>query len=551
MKTLKNLLIPMLILCLLLSGCMNQEAVQTSADVPQEATEPEAEEPAISYSLSPAHTENTNPEKWNIRWEIFENDQLVESYNRNEPISFGPGEDYFPFQGVSTFRGNNYRSNPCFGTATVTKEELEIKWNHSIASLGEWSGCGWSGQPLIVRWEDETREIMNIYPEKKAKAGLTEVIYATMDGNIYFYDLEDGEPTRDKLNVGMTFKGTGTLDPRGYPMMYIGSGIASGGKSQRMYGIDLINNKVVFEQGGDDPQALRNWAAFDSSPIIDAKTDTLIWPGENGVLYTLKLNTNYDAANKKITINPENVAKCRYRSTLTDSGRWHGYESSCVVVDNYVYVTENSGMMFCVDLNTMKLIWAQDVLDDTNSTSVFEWEEDGSGSIYTAPALRWTASGAVGSTTIFKLDANSGEALWKVPYSCTRQGENSGGVQSSPAIGKKGTDMEDMILYNVAASPTTFQGILVALDKKTGKVIWEHKMPNYTWSSPAIVYTEDQKGYVVICDSIGDVKLLNGSDGTLLHSVNIGSNVEASPAIFENTLVVGTRGCQIYGIEIK
>jgi len=76
-------------------------------------------------------------------------------------------------------------------------------------------------------------------------------------------------------------------------------------------------------------------------------------------------------------------------------------------------------------------------------------------------------------------------------------------------------------------------------------------MENYTWSSPVAVYNDDGKGYIVICDSIGDVKFLDGTSGNMLGSVNIGSNVEASPAIFENTLVVGTRGCKIYGIKLK
>ncbi len=551
MKNFMKLSFLFLLLCALLSGCITQEATPVSSEVTPEETETPATEPVAEHTLSPAHTDATNPQNWDIRWEILENGEYVESFQRKDPISFGSADEYFPFQGVSTFRGNNYRNNPCYGNVVVDDETLDIKWEHTIGRMGEWSGCGWSGQPLIVRWEEGTKQIMNIFPEKKSKKDLVEVIYATMDGNIYFYDLDDGESTRDKLNVGMTFKGTGTLDPRGYPIMYIGSGIASGGKNQRMYAIDLINNEVIYEQGGDDPDALRNWAAFDSSPIIDAETDTLIWPGENGVLYTIKLNTDYDPKNKSIRIQPENLAKCRYGSKLTDQGRWHGFESSCVAVDSYVYVTDNTGMMYCIDLNTMELLWAQDIWDDSNSSPLFAWEEDGSASIYAAPALRWTAEGGAGSTTIFKLDANTGETLWKVPYKCKRQGENSGGVQSSPAIGKKGSDMENMILYNIAATPSTFEGILVALDQKTGEVIWEHKMPNYTWSSPAIVYTEDGKGYVLICDSVGDVKLLNGADGTFLDTVNIGSNVEASPAIFENTLVVGTRGSKIYGIAIK
>ena len=46
----------------------------------------------------------------------------------------------------------------------------------------------WTGQPLLVQWDDNVRNIMNINPEKKSKRDLVEVIYATLDGHIYFLD---------------------------------------------------------------------------------------------------------------------------------------------------------------------------------------------------------------------------------------------------------------------------------------------------------------------------------------------------------------------------
>ena len=515
-------------------------------------TPPKVEEGEKTYDINPAFTEESDPENWGVQWQIIRNGEVTSSYRRDVDISFGGASTSYKFEGVPTFRGNNYRSDAAYGTADITTKTLTKIWENPIGGIGEWTGCGWSGQPLIVRWEEETKQIMNLYPEKKEKKDLVEVIYATLDGNIYFYDLEDGSKTRDTMKVGMTFKGTGTLDPRGYPIMYIGSGIASGGKDQRMYGINLIDCTVAFEKSGNDRDAQRYWPAFDSSPIIDAKTDTLIWPGENGVLYTLKLNTDYNPQAPSININPEEVVKARYKTSKTATGsRWTGFESSCVIVDRYLYISENSGMFFCVDLTTMELLWAQDVLDDSNSTPVFEWDENGKGYIYTAPSLRWTAQGGKGSVSIFKLDAETGEIIWEIPFECGTIPDTSGGVQSSPVLGRKGTDLEGVVIYNVAFTPSCFTGKMVAIDTKTGEIIWEHHMPNYTWSSPVAVYTNEGKSYVIVCDSIGDVKLLEGTTGEFIDSVNILSNVEASPAVFENTLVVGTRGSLICGIKIE
>ena len=40
-------------------------------------------------------------------------------------------------------------------------------------------------------------------------------------------------------------------------------------------------------------------------------------------------------------------------------------------------------------------------------------------------------------------------------------------------------------------------------------------------------------------------------EGNTLSKVNLGTNIEASPAVFNNTLVVGTRGGHVCGIKIK
>ena len=399
------------------------------------------------------------------------------------------------------------------------------------------------------------KQIMNLYPEKKAKEGLVEVIYATLDGYVYFYDLDDGSYTRDKLWVGMNFKGAGSLDPRGYPLMYVGSGDYASGKTPRMYIISLIDGSILYERSGSDSFTLRSdWSAFDSSPLVDAETDTLIWPGESGILYTIKLNTQFDAAAGTIIIEPEETVKCRYTTSRSGSGKyWLGYEPSAVIVDRYLYISENGGMFFCIDLDTMELVWAQDTKDDSNSTPVFEWDESGeTGYIYTAPSLHWTANGSSqGNLSVYKLNAKTGEIVWEYKYDCHTVSGVSGGVQSTPLLGKDGTDLEGLIFYSIARTPNAYNGVLVALDTETGEVVWEKSMDNYTWSSPTAVYGESGKSYIVICDSVGNVSLLEGSTGKVLSTVNIGSNVEASPAVFGNIVVVGTRGQKIYGLKVE
>ena len=503
-------------------------------------------------TFTPHYTSSSNPENWGIDWEIIDHGTIVEQYQLEQSISFGDPDAYFALPGISTFRGNNFRNSAVYGTAVVTEKTITKAWSADIGSLNGWPGSGWTGQPLMVQWDAQTRQIMNLYADKKAKDSLVEVIYATLDGYIYFYDLDDGSRTRNPIYVGMNFKGAGSLDPRGYPILYVGSGDYIGSKVPRMYIISLIDGSILYERSGNDAFTLRpDWTAFDSSPLIDAETDTLIWPGENGILYTIKLNTTYNKAAGTLKLAPEEIVKTRYytdRSNLNDY--WIGYEPSAVIIDRYLYISENGGMFFCIDLNTMSLVWAQDTRDDSNSTPVFEWNGLDGGYIYTAPSLHWTASNSTGYISIYKLNALTGEIVWEQKFNCTTVSGVSGGVQSSPVLGKPGTQLEGLILYTIARCPGTWDGKLVALDTKTGRIVWEKYMSNYTWSSPVAVYDKDGNAYILVCDSAGNIRMLD-SNGNVLSSLNLGSNVEASPAVYENTLVVGTRGQKIYGIKIN
>ena len=66
-----------------------------------------------------------------------------------------------------------------------------------------------------------------------------------------------------------------------------------------------------------------------------------------------------------------------------------------------------------------------------------------------------------------------------------------------------------------------------------------------------MLYDEAGNGYLVQCNRKGNVYLLNGKTGEVLDMINIESNIEASPAAFDNMIVVGTRGQRIYGIKLK
>ena len=271
------------------------------------------------------------------------------------------------------------------------------------------------------------------------------------------------------------------------------------------------------------------------------------------MLYTIKLNTQYNKAAGTLSISPDAPVCTRYLAARSNQENyWLGYEASCNIVENYLYVSENGGLFYCVDLNTMELVWAQDTQDDSNSSPVFQRISDTESYVYTAPSLHWTQDGnAQGTIHIYKLDALTGEIVWTKPFQVHTVDGVSGGVQSTGLLGKAGTNLQDMVIYTVSRTPSKEAGVMVALNTATGETVWQMDMSSYTWSSPVALYTDKGVGYIVVCDTAGNAMLVDGATGQALSKTSLGGLVEASPVAYNNMLVVGTRGKKICGLKVS
>ena len=57
-----------------------------------------------------------------------------------------------------------------------------------------------------------------------------------------------------------------------------------------------------------------------------------------------------------------------------------------------------------------------------------------------------------------------------------------------------------------------------------------------------VVYDENGKGYLIQCDRAGMVSLYDARTSALLYTLDLGSRIDSTPAVFHNYLIVGTRG---------
>ncbi len=536
------------------------------------ALEETAESPAVTVQPTPTPTpeptptpvglpdfkphsvDGTEPERLISSTAIMVDGEVVEQYESDYEINFDMPERYTELEGIVTFRGDNFRSGAAYGTAAVSSKTLTKAWSKSTSGLSDsdgiyWSGSGWTGQPLIVKWPEATRKnISAMYDWAREKEGLVEVIYATLDGHVYFYELTSGEYTREPLNLGFNYKGAGALDPRGYPILYVGSGVDSVNGRSRVKVVNLIDNSVMFEFGQNETFANRGWHMFDSSPLVSAETDQLIYPGENGILYIIHLNTKYNEQTGELSVDPDNIVKWKYNGVRSGSRYWLGVESSAAIINNYIFLADNGGNLMCLDLNTLELVWVQDVLDDTNCSPVVD-VEDGHPYIYISTSFHYGwRSYSTAAIPIFKIDAETGEIVWRTDYTCYTVQDLSGGVQGTIAVGKN--KLSDMIFVPIARTPGASSGTLAALKKDTGEVVWEKETSMYSWSSPVDFYDADGNGYLLYCNSGFNMFLIDGKTGEQLDYMNLGGNIEASPAMYGNYAVVGTRAMRTYCIQV-
>lgn len=520
---------------------------QSSTVAEQEVAAPAVETAAPSPSPQPAGrppaplAEPARPVA-GLSYTLFAGNRPLAAFHADPIPVFAP-YDTPVLDGVLTFRGNAQRTMPAFGTIESGTSLTQL-WQTPTSRSSWGGGAGWTGQPAIVRWPEHTRALMNVYEEFKTRPNFTEVIYASLDGHVYFLDLATGKPSRPPIVIRNPIKGSVTIDPRGYPLLYVGQGIPERGAiGYRIF--SLIDQSLLYFLDGKDPIAGRAWGAFDGAPLIHGDTDTMILGGENGLIYNIKLHTTFDRDKPSISVKPT-VTKYRYKAT---GKKELGTENSIAAYKNYVYFADNSGIIQCVDIATMKPVWMVQGRDDTDATLTVE-EENGRPVVYTGSEV--DKQGTAGLASIRKLDGLTGKTLWEQTYPCfSLKGTRpvNGGMLATNIVGKQ--QAANLAVFTIARYNKFDGGLIVALDKKSGQEVWRQVTAAYAWSSPVDLYDANGHMYILQGDSAGMLRLLDGATGEERARLSLGANIEATPAVFNGTAVVATREPYIYGVHIQ
>lgn len=465
--------------------------------------------------------------------------EIADSITSGDLLSID--DTYNGKSGAFTFRGGLSRNMTSSSVSADSLKDIVLDWTFKTevdttkTAYGIWhGGTGWTGQPLYIEWDSVAiKKNKNLTVKAPDIFSGREIIVGSLSGSVYFIDFESGKRTRAPFKVGNTIKGTVSLDPELNGNLYIGHGIPK----QTPFGFTVMdvfsgNKKSSF---GRDSKALRGWGAFDSSPVVVG--GFLFWPAENGSFY------KFSRENGDIKMH----SALRYRVKGKPS---LGIENSLAVFKNYGFFGDNNGMILCVNLNNMKPVWLYDNKDDIDASIVVDTLA-GRPSLYVGCEV--DKQGNTGYSYFTKLDALTGEELWSQKIACSKKHFGTktldGGMFATPVLGSG--DCENIIFANFAVNNSSAAGEIIAFDKKSGEIIYRTATDNYLWSSPVCFCSSKGVMYLFTADTQGWVYLVEGKSGRIIVKKKIGANFESSPVVVGNSVVLGSRGREIYKMSIQ
>lgn len=374
-----------------------------------------------------------------------------------------------------------------------------------------WCGTGWTGQPAV--WERD-EELW--------------LAFGAFDRNVHFLDALTGEQRLSSFPTGDIIKGSVTIDPDGYPLLYTGSR-------------DNFLRVISFE--GDAPVELwsldartispRLWNDdWDGAPLVVG--DWLIEGGENSVLHVVDLNRSL-RRDGGVTVSPELIATVPGwdDELLAAVGGNVSIENSVAMSGDTVWFANSGGLVQGWDLGPLDVgeppeqVFRYWVGDDVDASIVVDDE----GFLYVAAEYERANQRSRDVGQLIKLDPSaSGDPLvWSVADSAT----SPAGLWATPAV------TADMVYAS------TNGGRLLGVDRFTGAIVWEKRLPGPLWSSQLVV-----DDVLIQGDCAGGLHAYDVSDPTVdppeLWTVQLNGCIESTPALWDGGIWVGTRGGRMH-----
>jgi outer membrane protein assembly factor BamB len=422
--------------------------------------------------------------------------------------------------GLLTFRGNPTRT--FFGTGPAVRANPRQLWAFPRTgymcgttmlhgTVRTWCGNGWTGQPAVVE-----------------RGGRTWLITGGYDHHIHFLDAKTGERILPDFVTNDVVKGSLTVDPDGYPLVYSGSRDGY----YRIISFDGAAPKELWKLNGNTVQPRYRDDDWDSTGLV--LDDYLFQNSENGNFHIIKLNRGYDAAGKA-TVKPQLLYHIpSWDKELQRVATDFSVENSVAIYKNIAYFANSSGLVQGWDLSGLKAgraptrvfrFWTGDDVDATVTV-------DEQGMLYIGVEYETHNERSQQVGQMLKLDpTKSGDpVVWRA---FDKPG-GVGGVWGTPALYK------DIVIFD------TNDGDVLGLDRATGQQRWRFRMAR-AWSSPVVVddvlFLGDCSGNFYAYD-VANTRAAPAE----LWGMKVGGCIESTPAVWKGVIYFADRQGKLHAI---
>jgi len=418
-------------------------------------------------------------------------------------------------QGLLTFRGSPTRNYHGQGPMPAAPH---IVWQYPGASMcslssdrGEttnWCGTGWTGQPAVFE-----------------RDGRTWVVFGAYDRAVHFVDAATGQGIIPPFPTGDIIKGSVTIDPDGFPIVYSGSRDGY----YRAIAFDRPQPTELWKFSADDVSPVKWNDDFDSSGLV--LQDFLFEGGENSQMHVFKLNRAM-GADGLVTVAPQLVWNTPGwdDELIAAAGSEVSIEMSVAISGNTLYFANSGGLVQGWDIAPLLAgtgpptrifrFWTG---DDTDASIVVDEE----GFLY--GGSEWERHNGQGAAVGQMWKLNPVNPAAPQVWGGKDDGEAKAGVFSTPGI------TGDLVIY------TTYTGRAIGLDRYTGAVRWEKRLSAPLMGSPVIVDGIWLQGD---CDGVLHAYDVRNTliDPPEVWQVPLGACIESTPAVWKGRIYVGTRG---------
>jgi hypothetical protein len=440
----------------------------------------------------------------------------------NPASAMRPWSDVGAVEGLLTFRGNPTRS--WYGRGPVP-ETARVVWTWDIgcanSNVGSqpktWCGSGWTGQPTVFRHP--------LSPDSWT------VGFGGYNRKVNFLDPDTGAVAHPAYATNDIIKGSITIDPDGFPLLYTGSR----DDNFHVVALDRAEPVALWKLHADAHKPTKWNNDWDGNALII--DDYLFEGGENSRFYIVKLNRSY-GADGLVTVDPKVVFTTEGwdEQLLRDVGDNNvSIESSVAITGDVVYFANSGGLVQGYDLSgladgaTPTRVFRFWTGDDTDATVVADEE----GYLYVGTQYERGLPRARELGQIIKLDPRRADD--PVVWSREASSGIDTGVWATPGLWR------DLVIV------PTHDGRVIGLDRASGAERWVLRLPGPLWQSPVIV-----DDVLIQGDCQGTLHAFDLGDGTApptsRWSVELGGCIESTPAVWDGRIFVGSRNGTFYAV---